>query len=204
MGSNYRGSLIALWAKGTKKKKIKLILLAIILLMFGIIVASFVGYRGESGKDDTEPSLSEEKASVAIGKVHQTATRDGKTEWRLDAGSVRFVEDQKKAFFEDIFITFFVDTGEKIYLTAKEGVLRTDSNDIEVNGDVVIRNMDYRLKTEMISYQHKKRLITSKVPVKISGKFFNLVADTMQVDLNKKNALFKGNIKGNIDESTKH
>ena len=81
--------------------------------------------------------------------------------------------------------------------------MKTDSNDIDVSGDVVIRNIDYRLNTETISYRHKERMIASTVPVEISGQFFNLVADTMEIDLNKKNALFKGNIKGNIDESSK-
>ena len=80
-----------MWSKGTKRKKIRLILLALILLMFGIIIASFVGYRGESKTDDPQPPPSEDEASVAIGKVHQIATRDGKTEWRLDAGSVTTV-----------------------------------------------------------------------------------------------------------------
>ncbi len=185
---------------GTKQKKIRLALLAVVLLMFGIIIAVFVGYRKESRNDDPKPSILQEEATVAIGKVHQTATRDGKPAWRLDAGSVRFVEDKKEAFFEDISIVFFLETGEKIYLSANEGILKTDSKDIEVNGDVVIRNADYRLKTETIFYRHEERIITSKVPVEISGESFNLAADTMQIDLKKKNALFKGNIKGNIDE----
>ena len=188
---------------GTKQKKIKLALLAVVLLMFGIIIAVFVGYRKESGNDDPKPSTPQEEATVAIGKVHQTATRDGKPAWRLDAGSVRFVEDQKEAFFKDISIVFFLETGEKIYLTANEGVVKTDSKDIEVNGDVVIRNEDYRLKTETIFYRHEERIITSKVPVEISGESFSLAADTMQIDLKKKNAFFNGNIKGNIDERAK-
>ena len=192
-----------MWLKGTKQKKIRLALLAVVLLMFGIIIAVFVGYRKESGNDEPKPSITQEEASVAIGKVHQTATRDGKTEWRLYAGSVRFVEDQKKAFFKDISIVFFLETGEEIYLSANEGILKTDSNDIEVNGDVVIRNADYRLKTETIFYRHEERIITSKVPVEISGESFSLSADTMQIDLKKKSALLKGNIRGNIDESTR-
>jgi LPS export ABC transporter protein LptC len=187
----------------TKQKKIKLALLAVVLLMFGIIIAVFVGYRKESRNDDPKPSIPQEEATVVIGKVHQTATRDGKPAWRLDAASVRFVEDQKEAFFKDISIVFFLETGEEIYLSANEGVVKTDSKDIEVNGDVVIRNEDYRLKTETIFYRHEERIITSKVPVEISGESFSLAADTMQIDLKKKNAFFNGNIKGNIDERAK-
>ena len=184
----------------TRQKKIRLALLAVILLMFGMIIAAFVGYRKESGSGDQTPSIPQDEATVAIGKVHQTATRNGKPAWRMDAGSVRFVEDQKEAFFKDISIVFFLETGEKIYLSANEGILQTDSNDIEVNGDVVIRNADYRLKTETVLYRNEEHMITSKVPVEISGGSFNLIADGMQIDLKKKNALFTGNIKGNIDE----
>ena len=189
-----------MWAKGAKQKKIRLALLAVILLIFGIIIAAFVGYRKGPQYDDENTSIPQDDATVAIGKVHQTATRDGKPAWRMDAASVRFVEDRKEAFFKDISIVFFLETEEKIFLTAKEGILKTDSNDIEVNGDVVIRNAGYRLETETISYGHEKRLITSNVPVAISGPSFNLTADSLQIDLNKKNAVFRGHIKGNINE----
>ena len=121
----------------------------------------------------------------------------------MDAGSVRFVEDRKEAFFKDISVVFFLETGEKIFLTAKEGILKTDSNDIEVNGDVVIRNADYRLETKTISYGHEKRMITSNVPVAILGPAFNLTADSLQIDLNKITAQFNGNVKGNIDEQNR-
>jgi LPS export ABC transporter protein LptC len=189
-----------LWAKGAKQKRIRLALLAVILLIFGVIIAAFVQYRKGSPNNNENTSIPQDEATVAIGKVHQTATRDGKPAWRMDAGSVRFVEDREEAFFKDISIVFFLETGEEIFLTAKEGILKTDSNDIEVNGDVVIRNADYRLETKTISYGHEKRMITSNVPVAISGPAFNLTADSLQIDLNKKAAEFKGNIKGNIDE----
>jgi LPS export ABC transporter protein LptC len=185
---------------GTKQKKLKLLLLSGVLISFGIILAVFIKHRQQT--DESVPTIStvQGDANVAIGKVHQTATKDGATEWSLDAVSVTYFDAQKKALFKDLFVTFFLKDGTHVYMTADEGILKTDSNDIEVTGNVVVKNIDYKLRTEILHYNHKERIIFSKVPVKIIGAAFMLDADSMSIDLNRHKAIFKGNIKGNIHD----
>ena len=79
---------------------------------------------------------------------------------------------------------------------------KIDTNDIEVTGNVVIKNIAYRLQTEVIHYHHKLRMIISEAPVEISGTSFNMTADSMSIDLNRHQAVFKGNIKGKLNEKT--
>lgn len=184
----------------TKQKRLKLFLLLTILITIGIILAIFINYRRTPALEETQDLSSEEGTNIAIGRVHQTATRDGFTEWNLDAASVKYMEAEKKAFFKEISVTFFLKDGTQILMTANEGILKTESKDIEVIGDVVVKNEKYRMETERLRYQHEKRLLFAKVPVKITGDAFDLVADSLSVDLNQNKAWFKGHVKGTVNE----
>ena len=186
-----------------KQKRLKLLLLLFILVTIGIIIAIFFYYRPTSPLQESPEIASEEGTHMAIGRVHQTATRDGFKEWNLDAASVKYMEAEKKALFKDISVTFFIRDGTRVYLTAEKGILQTESKDIEVTGNVVVKNEKYRMETETLQYQHEKRLLFTKVPVKIIGKDFDLSSDSLSVDLNQQRAWFKGQVKGTINESAK-
>lgn len=191
------------WKGLSKRKRLKLFLFFAIIAIIGVVISTFVLYRKGADLDDAEAPLQMGAPGMTLGKVHQTATRDGVTEWSLEAASAQYLEDQKRALLKDVSITFFFKDGKQVHLTAKEGILAIDSKDIEVSGDVVVKHQDYRLKTEKLSYRHEKRLLSCEVPVKISGEHFELEADGMSVDLNGKTACFEGHVNGNISQDTK-
>jgi LPS export ABC transporter protein LptC len=109
--------------------------------------------------------------------------------------------DQKnQAIFKDLSVTFYLEDDSEVYLTANQGILNTDSNDMEIYGNVVIRNNDYKLRCETLYYDHDKRIIFSKVPINVSGSSFDLVADSMSLNLSNNKALFVGKVKGTFSE----
>lgn len=167
-----------------------------ILVVSGILVAIFVDYRNVLDKVDTSLSDLSGDAAVSMKRVQQTATKNGIKEWSLDAASVQLMSEKKQAFFKDLAITFYVQDGQPVYLTADGGVLKTDSNDIEAFGNVVIQKEDYRLNTEKIEYQHQRRLISAVKPVKISAEAFDIEASSMTFDLNTRKTELKGNVRG--------
>ena len=180
--------------------KVKFALLACILISVGIILAIFIGFRRTVNKQDRFIPPIKSKANISIGKVHQTATKNGTKEWSMDAGSVRYIDAKKQAIFQDLSVTFFINDNGKIYLTANQGVLNTDSNNLEISGNVVVKNKKYRLITESLHYNRNKRILFSRVPVKVTGPSSKLVADSMSCDLNKNTTLFTGNVAVNFDE----
>jgi len=184
----------------TKQKRLKLVLLLVILLTVGIILAIFFHYRRTPTIEDTRDISVEEGTNITIGRVHQTATRDGFTEWNLDAASAKYMDSEKKALLKDISVTFFVKDGTPVYLTANEGILQTETKNIEVFGNVVVKNEKYRMETERLEYQHEKRLLFTKVPVKITAEDFDLTSDSLSVDLNQQKAWFKGHVRGTVNE----
>jgi LPS export ABC transporter protein LptC len=190
-----------LFVNNKKPEKIKFFLLAVILIASGIILAVFVGYRRILNNNDMfVPSIHGE-ANIAMHKVNHTATRNGITEWNLSADSACLIDKKKQMILKKLSVIFFMKKGKKVYLTAEQGIFKTDSNDIEVKKNVVVKNDIYRLQTEKLHYRHSNRILFSKVPVKITGASFQLTADSISFDLNTNLTLFEGNVEGHFSEN---
>ena len=179
-------------------KKLSIVLVLVMLVTIGIVAAVFIGYRRVVSAPEQLLSSIKEGANLSLGKIRQTATRDGKKEWSLEAGSAHYVENEKKAVLKDLSITYLLKDNREIYLEAEEGILQTDTNDIEFSGNVVIRNEDYQLRTRRLSYEHERRLIFSNDPVQVSGESVNLSARLLKYDLNLNKLLLSGNVEAAI------
>jgi len=182
------------------KKKLKFFLISILFIAFGIVSAVFVGYRHISDKEDNLISNIRSKANISIGKAHQTATRNGITEWSLDAASVDYINDKNQAIFHDLSVKFFLKDKTNVYLKADRGILNTDSKNMKIFGNVVVENGSYRLKCDNLYYKHNGRMIYSDTSVSITGDLFNLVADSMSLDLNTNRSIFEGKVEGTLRE----
>ncbi|MGA8179452.1 MAG: LPS export ABC transporter periplasmic protein LptC [Desulfobacterales bacterium] len=182
--------------KNTHRIKLNILLISIILLAFGVILTVFLNYRNGLEINDVSGTIGSDKANISIGKAHQTATRNGIKEWSLDAASADYMTDKKQAVFKDLSVTFFLKDNTKVFVTADRGLLKTDSNDMEISKHVVVKYTQFKLKCENLYYEHKKQIIFSNVPVNITGDSFQLVADAMSLNLNTNKTLLEGKVKG--------
>ena len=135
-------------------------------------------------------------ANLSIDDIHHTATRDGKTEWVLDADSARYVDANKTVLLDNLAMTFFLENQQNVQLRADSGTLQTESRNVTVNGNVVVVRDSTRLNTESLLYQHNERLLTTDRPVEISDEAYRLTAESMSLDLQRNQAVFKGNVRG--------
>jgi LPS export ABC transporter protein LptC len=181
-----------------KIKKLRTVFLIFILLAIGTVAAVFIGYRKVSNAPEMLLSSIKDGAKLSLGKIRQTATRDGRKEWSLEAGSAHYMENEKKAVLKDLSITYFLEDNREVYLNADQGTLNTETNDIEFSGNVVIRNEEYRLTTERLSYQHKRRFIFTHEPVTVSGDTAEVSADSATMDLNVNKIVLTGTVKAAI------
>ncbi len=186
------------FARFKKTSKLKLILPVIILVVIGTVVAVFVGYRQVSSTPELLLSTIKTGADLSIGKIRQTSTRNGKKQWTLEARSADYMENEKKVILKQLAVTFFLKNQDKVYLVADRAVLNTDTNDIEFSGNVVVRNKDYRLKTENLIYENERRIITCNVPLRIIGNDARLAANSASYDLDAGKIVMNGNIDATI------
>ena len=182
-------------------KKLKLFFLAFIVIALTAVIVVFINYRRILENPEKLISSFPVDSNLSIGKIHQTSTKNGVKEFTLDAASAYYTASKKKVVLNDLSVTFFLKNKQEVYLTANKGILETDSKDIEITGNVIVKNENSRLFTEKIHYKHGLRLLLSKVPVKIVGNLFQLTADRMSLDLNINKTVFEGRVEGAFSEN---
>ena len=182
-------------------KKIKLTLTAAIVVGVAVIAGVLVNHFRKAAEEpqrifDALP----DGANVSIGKFRQTASRDGKNEWELNAKAAHYMDKDKQAVLEEISMTFFLDNDQQVLLTADHGTFKTDTQNVKVTGRVELTSDDVTLTTETLQYRHDSRLLWTDTPVAIDGETFQLQAKQMQLDLKAQKTVFEGNVRGNFDE----
>lgn len=190
-------------AKYKKPRKIKILLLATILVTLGGVIGIYIGFRQDSNIPESVPESVEPDATLSIGKIHQTATRKGKKEWSLEASSGHYIDKTNQMVLKDLKIVFFLKDNSEVTLTADRGILKTGSNDITVSGNVVVNNKEYKLLTEKLNYAHEQRVLYSSAPVMITGASTQLVADSLSFDLSSKKITMEGSVEAIIAKNFK-
>ena len=184
----------------SKTVKFRLILVGVIAVALVGVTAVFIGYRKNMNRPGALSLLLKNKANLSIGQVRQTATRNGIKEWSLAARSANYFESRKQAVFRELSVTFFMQDNQKVFLQANEAVLDTDSNDMQVSGDVIVKNGPYTMNTDELHYRHDKRTIVSPSPVTVTGDTFDFFANSMSFDLNTNRTVLQGDVKGILNE----
>ena len=181
-------------------RKLKIVLATVALALIASVIVVFVRFRSavEQGKIPIPPMAA--KTVMSLANVHQTATKDGAVQWELKADSAELEAETGFMVLTNPEVRFFIEDGTKVRLTAKRGVLDTKKNDIEVTGNVRVKNSRYTLLTEMLAYKHDTRILQADKPVRIISRAIELKAATMTYDLNANRASFKGAVEGNLNE----
>ena len=183
-----------------KPKTLKFILLATIVIALGAVIAIYIQFRSDMNVAEQVVESEEPDATLSVNKIQQTATRDGKKEWSLEASSGHYLDKTRQLLLKDVKVTFFLKDKSEIILIADQGTLYTDTSNMEVSGNVVLKNNEYRLLTENLSYAHDQHLLYSKAPVRISSASAELVAESLSFDLDAKRLTLEGGVATTIDE----
>lgn len=182
-------------------KRLKLLLVGLMAAAAVALAGGFVLKRCVFEKPEVLLTALDDKAQLALQKIHQTATRGGITEWSLDADSARYLDESKELLLENLAVEFFMDDGTRMLLTADRGTLRTDTNDIAVRENVRVTKEDLALSTEALDYDHQKRILTSQTEVRITSGNSQITAKTFRYDLNTRQAVLDGDVRGVFSEN---
>lgn len=176
----------------------KVLVCLICLILVGLAV-SFMGYRRLSKEPDALLSALPGGQDLRLNHIHHVATRDGFTEWVLDADSAQYQKAEHKTVIKDVSATFFLKDGRTVRLVGRDGVLFTDSRDIEVSGDVVVTSDQYELKTDKLHYDHKTRAISTDTWISVRGEVVRLTGQGMIFSFDTEQILVKGGVEAVIE-----
>jgi LPS export ABC transporter protein LptC len=183
-----------------QSKLIRRLLLATATLALIATIGVFIGYRHLTNHPEALVELIAKDADMQLRKIHQTASKNGIREWRLDATSATLMEKQQIMVLARPEVEFFMEDGDNLHLTADQGTIYTGSNRMEVSGRVSANPSRYRFSTETLDYDPQARELRAKTPVALSGEAFTLQADSMAMNLETNITRFEGNVEGTISE----
>jgi LPS export ABC transporter protein LptC len=144
-------------------------------------------------------ALGDEVANTRLSAIHHVAKRDGVREWALDAESARYEKAEGRTVLEKVSLRFFLEDGKTVHVTGSEGILHTDTMDIDVSGDVVVASGSRQLKTERLRYVHEDRCVFADTPVVITGDGIKLAGNFMRFSLSRRKGTVWGGVEAVID-----
>lgn len=172
--------------------------------LIGVMVAGigFASYHHLREEPRALLSVLPKNTDVSLNHIHHVATRDGVKEWTLDAETAQFQRADNKTLFKDISATFFLNDGKTLHLNGRDGVLMTDSKDMEVWGDVVVRNGGYEFNADKLLYEHKSHTISTKTPIVIKGNGMEVTGDSMTFNLQTEQVMVRGRVRAVFESCT--
>lgn len=182
-------------------RRIKGALLFIGILVLGSIVALFVMHQQKvSSVQPGGAEIMNKKATISLEGIHHTAINGGIKDWSLDAEYADYRIEDRETIFRTIQVTFHNKMGGPALLTAPLAIWHRDSNDLDVTGHVMLKNEQYELQTEKLTYIHENRMYVTNTPVTVISEAFKITADNMRYDMDRNIIHLNGNVMGVINE----
>ena len=74
-------------------------------------------------------------------------------------------------------------------MSANKGYLNTDTRDIRIDGDVIADDGEFKIQTDTLNYEHKRRVLVATKPVQIFGNYisFECRFSLVRFDVSKNN-----------------
>ena len=176
------------------------VLLTTAVLALAATVIVFIGYRQATRNPEVLLDLVQKEADMRLNRIHQTATKNGIREWRLEADSATLLEKKNTMMLTRPDVEFFMQDGDNVHLSADQGTIHTDSSRLAMSGQVSANTNLYRFETEALDYDPQARELRADTPVSLSGQSFTLRANRMTINLETNITLFEGDVEGTISE----
>ena len=161
-----------------------------------VAIVLAAGFAPGCGNPVTHKGSSRVLPADAAGRMerfHYTRTTAGKTEFVLDADVAELFHDKSQAVFDNGVLRFFTKEGRMLTLTGETGTFHGDTNDIDVQGNVIARSEDgYRCLTNTLHYDAEANQVKTDDPVLFFGDQINLRGKGMTIDVDSQHLTLGG------------
>lgn len=140
-------------------------------------------------------------AALKLNVMKQVSKKNGITEWELEASTATLIKAQDRAVLTDVNVVFYTTDNTRVFLTSDQGILNTQTHDMDFSGNVVVRHLTYTLKTDKLHYKKKPHIIHADTTVWLESSDSVMEADTMETRLAENKVILKGHVKGKFSET---
>lgn len=135
-----------------------------------------------------------------LDNVRYGHTRLGVKKWELSTRKAKRIKGQKNILLEGVTARIYADGKLKgdTRIQADQGSYLVDNGDMELQGAVKIRNKQFNIETERLSYQADSEKIEAPEPVAVESEKLSIKANRATIDLKQQQLHFAGAIKARI------
>ena len=127
---------------------------------------------------------------------------DGGIKWTLDAGKVKFTEDNQRISFDNFKLSLSPGSGQNIKLSGDSGSFDRKLKKLELKGRLKgFTNDGYSITTEHIIFKQDEGLLSSDESVDLAGPFINVKGRGLQLDIGKMNLKILSDVTTIIDKA---
>lgn len=135
-------------------------------------------------------------ASGKITDFTYVRTVKDQTEFELTAKSAVFFSIENRVALVKTKVVFFGKNGQKLFLSADKGEVRTESADMLAQGNVVVKtDAGYRVTTEALLYKAKSKLIHTDRHVQIESETMIMTGVGLELPVEEQTLELKENVK---------
>lgn len=188
---------------GNKPVVVSKSLIQILILTFAVALTLVlvVGvWKGKTQKElQTVQTTDKSEAEMRLSDMEFTELQEGKRLWTIKAAEAKYFQEGQKTVLAKVVITFFLDSGEEVRLESQEGALYAGSKDIEL-WDSVYTTLPrgYQLSTDRVYYDHQRKTISSRAPVRLAGPDVQLEGRLWEYRISDNKAVVEGGVQGTL------
>lgn len=182
--------------RAEKKRLLKVVsIIAIVIILAAVGLSYLITGQMRKTIENAEIDFIDNTADLALGRVDQISTRDGRDEWRLTADVATYSKSNDIMNLSNVMVLFYFKNGETGTLTGEQGHFLNASQNFGVEGNVVAKASGYELKTPELFYNRQQDTLTAPERVLITSGDSYLEADNMLLEVKNNKLLMEGNIK---------
>lgn len=182
--------------RAEKKRLLKVVSISAIVIILAAVGLSYL-ITGQMRKtiENAEIDFIDNTADLALGRVDQISTRDGRDEWRLTADVATYSKSSDIMNLSNVMVMFYFENGETGTLTGEKGHLLNATQNFGVEGNVVAKASGYELETPELFYNKQQDTLTAPQRVVITSGDAYLKADYMLLEVKNNKLLMEGNVR---------
>lgn len=171
-------------------QRIRFIRWLLFLAMAGAAVAIFVGLKVRSAERILPAAVAKvtnEDGSLTLNNFEYRDVKEGNARWTVWASTATYFEDRQETVLDQLRAVFFLKKGGQVVLTGDEGILHTDTNNMEISSNVVVSyGDDCKMTTDRLLYDRDKELIYTEAELIIEGQGFTVKGEGMRLEIAKR------------------
>jgi LPS export ABC transporter protein LptC len=158
--------------------------------MAGAVMAIFVGLKVRSAGESLPAiaaELTSQDGNLTLNNFEYRDVKRGQARLTVWADTATYFEDRKETILDQVKAIFFLKNGGQVELLGDRGVLHTDTNNMEIHGNVDVSfGRGYKLTTDRLLYDRHKELIHTNSVLVLKGQGLTIKGRGMRLEIEKK------------------